>query len=473
MRLLASILALAARGAAGAQDVLPPPPPPPSSEPTPLPPPPAPGERARRAELGRPLARRARLPRRPGTIGEAPVAPAGSQAAPLHPDEAVLALALRARDRRHREVRRDAALEHAREPRASCSTSAGRRTASGPRATARRRGFRVRMFTGGENEIYIPSDGDVEAAYMIGRREFRFVIGRLEVGRYPALGVEALAQLATLPVLRGVALARRRHDAALLLPSRRSRRRGSTTTAARTSTHSAAVADRVRPAAAASDAARLRYTVLLPPSMLLSLQGDLVKMWQKPDLLLVGRGEPRLPGARAVGRLQRRRALEQLHAARAGAPDTSRERVRGAAARRWRASSSDRRRRRRRRAPACRRARVRLVATPALPATSPWSRTEECSRHESTSAGSSRSSSASPSGGSRTVPRRTALRARPPPTAAAPGAAAARAPDRGSEGGLPRPGGRLAGEGPGRRARHDRRVLRLRVPLLQARRPRR
>jgi hypothetical protein len=38
----------------------------------------------------------------------------------------------------------------------------------------------------------------------------------------------------------------------------------------------------------AATAARLRYTVLLPPSVLLSLQGDLVKMWQKPDLLVSG-----------------------------------------------------------------------------------------------------------------------------------------------------------------------------------------
>ena len=38
----------------------------------------------------------------------------------------------------------------------------------------------------------------------------------------------------------------------------------------------------------ASTSGRLRYTVLLPPSMLLSLQGDLLKLWQKADLLLAG-----------------------------------------------------------------------------------------------------------------------------------------------------------------------------------------
>jgi hypothetical protein len=40
----------------------------------------------------------------------------------------------------------------------------------------------------------------------------------------------------------------------------------------------------------AATSGRFRYTVLLPPSMLLSLQGDLMKMWDKPDLLLAGEG---------------------------------------------------------------------------------------------------------------------------------------------------------------------------------------
>ena len=61
-------------------------------------------------------------------------------------------------------------------------------------------------------------------------------------------------------------------------------------------------------------------------------------------------------------------------------------------------------------------------------------------------------------------------RRRPPVRAAAP-AAPARAPPGGPQGGLPGPGRRLAGAGPGRRARDHRRVLRLRVPLLQAGRP--
>jgi hypothetical protein len=144
--------------------------------------------------------------------------------------------------------------------------------------------LRLRMFTGGEDEIYIPSDGDVEAAYMIGRREFRFVIGRLEVGRYPALGVQVLAQFATLPCFEGslplagdtmrlyyylspVSASWVRYYGGAHIPA-------------------AAETPSETDSATAASTGRLRYTVLLPPSMLLSVQGDLVKMWNKPDVLL-------------------------------------------------------------------------------------------------------------------------------------------------------------------------------------------
>jgi hypothetical protein len=40
----------------------------------------------------------------------------------------------------------------------------------------------------------------------------------------------------------------------------------------------------------AASAGRLRWTILLPPSVLLSLQGDLVKLWNKADLLVSGEG---------------------------------------------------------------------------------------------------------------------------------------------------------------------------------------
>jgi hypothetical protein len=146
--------------------------------------------------------------------------------------------------------------------------------------------LRLRLFTGGESEVYVPSDGEVEAAYMIGRREFRFVIGRIEVGRYPALGVEVLAQLATLPCFEG--------SLSLASDTMRLYYYQSPNEAAYVYYYGGAHIDHRagwptesdRPVAAS--AGRLRYTVLLPPAMLLSLQGDVVKMWQKADLLLAG-----------------------------------------------------------------------------------------------------------------------------------------------------------------------------------------
>src|SRR5512133_708713 len=87
MRRLALTLAaaIALPVAAQQEGAVPPPPPPPPRGVAPLPPPPHAAERAPKSgTLGRPLP-----PGRPGTIGENPVAPAGSQAAPLHPDESV------------------------------------------------------------------------------------------------------------------------------------------------------------------------------------------------------------------------------------------------------------------------------------------------------------------------------------------------------------------------------------------------
>ena len=141
-------------------------------------------------------------PRAAGTIGEAPVAPAGSQAAPLHPDETVsrwrysLATGVAGKFGGRQ-------IEQGRENPGVLLYFAGQADGVWTEGRGHAARLRLRMFTGGENEIYVPSDGDVEAAYMIGPREFRFVIGRLEVGRYPALGIEALAQFATLPCFEG------------------------------------------------------------------------------------------------------------------------------------------------------------------------------------------------------------------------------------------------------------------------------
>jgi hypothetical protein len=148
--------------------------------------------------------------------------------------------------------------------------------------------FRVRMFTGGESEIYFASDGDAEAAYMIGRREFRFVIGRAEVARYPGLAIQTLAQLSTLPCFEG--------SLSLYKDTMRLYYYVSPVGAAWVRYFGGAHIDHSAAwptesdVPVASSAGRLRYTVLLPPSMLLSLQGDLTKMWQKADLLVAGEG---------------------------------------------------------------------------------------------------------------------------------------------------------------------------------------
>jgi hypothetical protein len=260
MRLGAWVVALAVAAPAAAQ-VLPPPPP---------------GRAA--ADV---------LPQRADTIGEIPIAPAGSQAAPIQPDEATSrwrgALAsgvagklggLRiADDRRNARV----LLYFGAQADGLWTEGYGR--------AAR---LRIRLFTGGEDEIYVPSDGDAEAAYMIGPPELRFVIGRVEVGRYPALGIGTLAQVATLPCFEGsVSLAGDTMRLTYYLSPIEGtwvHYRGSAHIE-----HSAEWASESdRPAAAS--AARLRYTVVLPPSVLLSVQGDLMKLWRKADLMLGAEG---------------------------------------------------------------------------------------------------------------------------------------------------------------------------------------
>lgn len=279
MRSLALTLALFLAAPAAAEDVLPPPPPPPTDDPAPLPPPP----REERLRAPRP----AGAPRSPGTIGEGPLAAAGSQAAPLHPDEAnshwrfSLATGVSGRFGGMQ-------LEAARENPGVLLYFAGQADGLWTEGYGQAARLRVRMFTGGENEIYVPSDGDLEAAYMIGRREFRFVIGRLEVGRYPALGVEVLAQLATLPCFEG--------SLSLAGDTMRLYYYLSPVEAAFVRYYGGAhiqhtagwPAESDRPVAASTG--RLRYTVLLPPSVLLSLQGDLVKMWKKADLFVSAEG---------------------------------------------------------------------------------------------------------------------------------------------------------------------------------------
>jgi len=291
MRVLVSILAFALAAPAGAEEVLPPPPPPPSIEPAPLPPPPSapgePGPTEGRGTGGSRSRSGAGASKRPGTIGEAPVAPAGSQAAPLHPDEAyshwrsAFATGITGKFGGMQ-------LSSTRENPGVLLYFGAQADGLWTEGHGQAARFRLRLFTGGETEVYIPSDGDVEAAYMIGRREFRFVIGRFEVGRYPAIAIQALAQLGTLPCFEGsLSLA----SDTMRLYYFVSPIEGAWVYyagGAHIKNSAALATESDRPAAAT--AARLRYTVLLPPSVLLSLQGDFVKMWQKPDLLFAAEG---------------------------------------------------------------------------------------------------------------------------------------------------------------------------------------
>jgi hypothetical protein len=289
--LLALALLLAAPLLAAAQEPLPPPPPPPSDEPVPLPPPPPGTREIPRGERAPPYDPVAAPPpsqeRAPGTIGQAPFVAGGSQAAPLHPDPEVspwrlaLSTGIAGRFDGHQ-------ISSRRENRSVLLYFGGQADGVWTEGYGRSARLRLRMFTGGESQVYIPSDGELEAAYMIGRPEFRFVVGRIEVGRYPGLAVEALAQVATLPSVEG--------SVPLLGDSMRLYYYVSPVEAAwvyyyggEHIDHSAGWStESDRPVA--STAARLRWTVLLPPSVILSLQGDLLKMWDRPDLLVSGEG---------------------------------------------------------------------------------------------------------------------------------------------------------------------------------------
>ena len=219
----------------------------------------------------------------PGTVGEAPVAAAGSQAAPLGPDEArspwrfALAAGVAGRGGGMR-------LESAHENRSVLLYFGGQADGTWTEGHGQAARLRARLFTGGESELYVPSDGEVEAAYMLGRREFRFVVARVEVARHPALALQTLAQAGTLPSFEGtVPLAWDTMRLSYLVAP---------VEAAWVYYYGGAhipnapgwgkESDRV----SAASAARLRYTIVLPASMLLSLQGDFLKFWHEADLFL-------------------------------------------------------------------------------------------------------------------------------------------------------------------------------------------
>jgi hypothetical protein len=286
-----AVVLLASPGLAAPQEPLPPPPPPPADD-VPLPPPPPGTREIPRGERSAPPPLAPAAPagedrRAPGTIGEAPFVAAGSQAAPLHPDTSVspwrvaLATGVAGRFGGYQ-------ISSRRENRGVMLYFGAQADGLWTEGYGRAARLRLRMLTGGESQVYVPSDGDVEAAYMIGRPEFRFVVARAEVGRYPGLGVEALAQVATLPSVEG--------SLPLLGDTMRLYYYVSPVEAAWVRyyggahiEHSAAWStESDRPVAAT--AGRLRWTLLLPPSVILSLQGDLLKMWNQPDLLVSGEG---------------------------------------------------------------------------------------------------------------------------------------------------------------------------------------
>ncbi|BDG03964.1 hypothetical protein [Anaeromyxobacter oryzae] len=304
MRRLALVLAVALALPAAAQDALPPPPPPPSDD-VPLPPPPTgttrlpassdmpagrtmppyvPGRTERPASFGLtpvPIVRRA------GTIGDGPVAFAGDAGAPLHPDEAYshwrmsLASGVLGRFGGHQ-------ISDRRENPSTLIYLGGQADGLWTEGYGQSVRLRAKLMTGGEDEIFIPSDGEVEAAYMIGRPEFRFVIGRVEVARYPGLALQVLGQLATLPSVEGsIPLAGDRMRLYYYV---------SPVEMAYAYYYGDAHIRKVDPAPsetdgpAAATAGRLRYTTLLPPAVLFSLEGDVLKMWKKNDLMLSGEG---------------------------------------------------------------------------------------------------------------------------------------------------------------------------------------
>jgi hypothetical protein len=144
--------------------------------------------------------------------------------------------------------------------------------------------LRLRLLAGGERVIFLPSDGEAEAAYMIGRREFRFVVGRVEVARAPGLALQLLGQVATLPCFEGsVSLASDRVRLYYYISPVEMAWRWYYDRAH--IDHQRGWSTEVDHPEAAS-AFRARVTFLLPPSVLLSLQGDYVKMWGAVDQLV-------------------------------------------------------------------------------------------------------------------------------------------------------------------------------------------
>lgn len=217
-----------------------------------------------------------------GTIGEGPAAPAGSQTANLHPDEEIghwrFALASGLIGRWGGDL--------VKPPDANAVPMlyfGGQADGLWTEGYGRGARFRLRMMTGGENVIFVPSDGEVEGAFMLGRREFRFVAGRLEAGRYTALGIQTLLQAATFPSVEGsIALKGDTMRVTYFVAPVEG-----AWTYYRSENHLARgdVTPQEHGSLYPATAARIRFAGVAPPAVLLSLQADFFKMWGVPDLL--------------------------------------------------------------------------------------------------------------------------------------------------------------------------------------------
>lgn len=282
-------LALLIAGHAAAED-LPPPPPPPADD-VALPPPaprgpwsPSPAATAApqggSPAPGTAAARPAGQQDPPGVIGDGPVAPAGVMGAPLRPAPEAgawstsIASGVAGRWGGYQ-------LQSSKPNASVLLYFGGQADGAWAEGTARAARLRLRMFTGGDGMLFLPSEGELEAAYMLGRSEFRFVLGRIEMGRYPGLAVQTLVQAATVPSVEGAfSLAGDKVrvfygvtpvEAAYVWYEGGAH----ITSSPGTTSENAGVQ--------AATAVRLRATFLVPPALLLSLQGDYMRMWGPND----------------------------------------------------------------------------------------------------------------------------------------------------------------------------------------------
>lgn len=217
----------------------------------------------------------------PASVAEGPVAPAGAQLSPLARDGAPawrFALATGVAGRFG--GRQASATEDDHSVLLHFGGQADGAWAEGHGQAVR---LRFRLFTGRESSIYVPSDGEVELAYMIGRPEFRFVVGRVEVARYPGLAIQALAQAGTLPCFDGtVSLAGDTMELSYFIsPVELAWVRY---TDRDHITHVPGWESEDDHPSAAS-AARLRHSVFLEGGFVASAQVDFVKLWSNADML--------------------------------------------------------------------------------------------------------------------------------------------------------------------------------------------